>query len=399
MPRNLRLYPYYQLCRSLLFWLPVFFLYFASHVSAAEVLQLEAIYYAGVVALEVPSGYFSDRVGRRITLLISTVSATAAYAVFATSGSFASFAVAQLLLALAMAFNSGTDTSLLYDSLTELGRGAEIGDHEARAQAYSFGGFAVSALVGGALAGVDLQIAYALSGAGAAASFALAAAFTEPTAHDEPALPPLRQLGAVTGALRDPMLRWLMLFAVGITVLAHVPYEFFQPYLAFLFASYDLGDYQVTPLIAGGLVAAMMTASAIVGRRAMAVRSRFGVHGTLIAMLALLGGVIVAMGAVLHPIILPVLMLRSVPYAIATPIVNAEIHPRVATSYRATYFSVQSLAGRLAFSGALAVASLAVGDMAALTHGRMADVMYAFGAGAAILIAALALLRPARSEA
>jgi hypothetical protein len=166
-----------------------------------------------------------------------------------------------------------------------------------------------------------------------------------------------------------------------------------------LFASYDLGDYQVTPLIAGGLVAAMMTASAIVGRRAMAVRSRFGVHGTLIAMLALLGGVIVAMGAVLHPIILPVLMLRSVPYAIATPIVNAEIHPRVATSYRATYFSVQSLAGRLAFSGALAVASLAVGDMAALTHGRMADVMYAFGAGAAILIAALALLRPARSEA
>lgn len=37
----------------------------------SRVLRLEAIYYIAVVFLEVPSGYFSDRFGRRQTLLIA----------------------------------------------------------------------------------------------------------------------------------------------------------------------------------------------------------------------------------------------------------------------------------------------------------------------------------------
>ena len=45
--------------------LPVFFLYFSSHLSLSEVLRLEALYCLAVVVLEAPSGYFSDRVGRR----------------------------------------------------------------------------------------------------------------------------------------------------------------------------------------------------------------------------------------------------------------------------------------------------------------------------------------------
>ena len=64
MDRNVRLYPIYQAARSSTFWLPVFFLYFSSKFDVADVLLLEAIYYGAVVALEVPSGYLSDRLGR-----------------------------------------------------------------------------------------------------------------------------------------------------------------------------------------------------------------------------------------------------------------------------------------------------------------------------------------------
>ena len=39
----------------------------------ALVLRLEAIYYVAVVVLEVPSGFFSDVVGRKPTLLISSL--------------------------------------------------------------------------------------------------------------------------------------------------------------------------------------------------------------------------------------------------------------------------------------------------------------------------------------
>jgi MFS family permease len=62
--------------------MPVFVLYFLQHMPLADVLRLEAIYYVAVVILEVPSGYFSDRVGRRPTLLISTICAFIACTTF-----------------------------------------------------------------------------------------------------------------------------------------------------------------------------------------------------------------------------------------------------------------------------------------------------------------------------
>lgn len=63
---------------------------------------------------------------------------------------------------------------------------------------------------------------------------------------------------------------------------------------------------------------------------------------------------------------------------------------------RATYLSMQSLAGRLAFSASLAGASLTLGDVATLTHGRMADLLYVFAGTSIALIALLAATRPKR---
>ena len=230
MDRNIRLYPLYLACRRLIFWLPVFFLYFSSVLRIDQVLLLEAIYYLGVVVLEVPSGYFSDRVGRRVTLLISTGSWIVGGLVFVMTASFVPFAVAQLLLALGMAFNSGTDTALLYDSLKDQGREDELARQEARAQALGLVAVGIAAGVGGLLAGFDLRIAYLLSSLSAALAWAVAWHFREPPRSDV-VRPPVRQIVAASQRLRDPQLRWIFVFVVGMTVLNHVPYEFFQPWL------------------------------------------------------------------------------------------------------------------------------------------------------------------------
>ena len=42
---NIRLYPWFIACSNLLFWFPVFFLYFSSLVNIDQVLLLEAVYY------------------------------------------------------------------------------------------------------------------------------------------------------------------------------------------------------------------------------------------------------------------------------------------------------------------------------------------------------------------
>ena len=69
LERNLKLYPWYSMALESLFWAPVFILLFASKFSISEVLLLESVYYIAVVILEVPSGYVSDRMGRRPTLM------------------------------------------------------------------------------------------------------------------------------------------------------------------------------------------------------------------------------------------------------------------------------------------------------------------------------------------
>lgn len=391
MERNLRLYPAYQALRNSMFWFPVFFLYYLSVLSLEEAVLLEAVYYVAAVTLEVPSGWFSDRLGRRPTLLVATAASTASAVLFAATGSFWPFVAAQVLKAAGNAFNSGTDSALLFDSLSELERETEIAAREGRAVTAGFGFGAVTAAIGGLCGVVDLRLAFVLTALGEAAAFALVLGFREP--HPERCQhrveAPVR---AVLGHLRDGRLAWLFVYYVGMVVLVHVPFEFFQPYLDLVLG----GGARVTPAASGLLSATMMLLGAAAGRLVEPARRGLGVRGTLLTLMGLCVVTAAAMGAVLHLAVMALVLLRSVPIALLTPIVRAEIHPRIGTAVRATYLSVQSLAGRLVFAGLLVLASAAL-EGEATRHAALAPVFLAFAAGGALLALALALW-PAHSD-
>ncbi len=390
MERNLRLYPFFQLFQNLLFWMPVFFLYFSSVLTIDEVLLLEALYFFSVVVLEVPSGYFSDRVGRRPTLILSAAGWAGGSIIFCTTSSFAPFLLAQFLYAFGMAMKSGSDTSLLYESLRALGRGDEIAAREARAQTFAFVALAISALAGGILAGFDLRWAYLLSAMAGLAALAVALRFVEPVRGDRRAHPPLTQLLVVLRRLRDPVLRWLMVFAVAMTVLAHVPYEFYQPYLGFLFAG-NAGGYALTPAVAGVLTAIMMAMAAAASHFSLALARRVTPGGALLAAVAMLLVIIAAMASLVHAWIMLLIVLRGVPMALTRPILVSLAHPRLTASVRATYLSVQSLAGRLAFSATLVLASLAVIDMGHLTEAGLSGILMVYAICTVIVLPVLVL--------
>ena len=79
---NLRACTLYLVGRESYFWMPVFFLYFGAHLPVAKVLLLEAVYYIAVVVLEVPSGWASDRFGRKPTLVLSSLALLVSYLLF-----------------------------------------------------------------------------------------------------------------------------------------------------------------------------------------------------------------------------------------------------------------------------------------------------------------------------
>jgi MFS family permease len=94
--RSLKSYSWYIVFTRAYFWTPLFVLYFSTVVTLKQIFLLEAIYYASVFFLEVPSGYFSDYFGRKRTLLISTACLTISYLLFFRGGSFSIFAAAQV---------------------------------------------------------------------------------------------------------------------------------------------------------------------------------------------------------------------------------------------------------------------------------------------------------------
>ena len=361
LERSLRRFAVYAPLTHVNFWTPVFFLYFGERFSIEQVLQLESLYYAAVVLLEVPSGYLSDRLGRRATLLCSSVAMGVGYSLFLFGGtSFLLFALGQLGKAVGFAFLSGTDAAFHYDTLAALGREEEYADREARLLRNGYVGAAVGTALAGLLATLDLRIAYALSLLNAGVMLLLVLSLAEPPRQREGwARDGMgRQLLACVRLLRTPLLLWLFAFFCLKTTLEHVPYEFSQPYLAAVLGE-PVTAVKNTPAASGLLFAAIAAVGSLAANYSIRLRRRLGTGGALLGAATVQTGLIAAMAAAISPLVVPLIAFRSLLAALANPIVRAEIAPRVPQALRATYLSLHSLAGRLGYSVVLLALSSA----------------------------------------
>ena len=102
-------------------------------------------------------------------------------------------------------------------------------------------------------------------------------------------------------------------------------------------------------------------------------------------------GSILAMALIVHPVVIGFLLLRMVPTALSRPFVLLAVQPRLQSGYRATYLSVQSQAGALAFAGTLFLAAWAVTGADAFDRAAMVQVLPYYAAGGVALLIVLAL--------
>ncbi len=101
--------------------MPVIVPFFESRgLEMKEVYELQAVFGFVVLLLEVPSGYISDLLGRRKTLMMACALHSAGFAVMAFSLTFEMMVIAEVFLGIAISLFSGTDLSLLYDSIEAL---------------------------------------------------------------------------------------------------------------------------------------------------------------------------------------------------------------------------------------------------------------------------------------
>jgi hypothetical protein len=349
---NIRLYPWFRAASDGHAWITVFFLYMSQSLPLDQVIQLSAIYYLSVFVLEVPSGYFSDRIGRRTTLLLAAGSLVGSYCCFIIGADFWWFAAGQILLASGIAMQSGTDTAFLYDSLKTLGREAEYAQREASAEQWGSIMLAIATLSGGVLGLIDLRLAYVFSLFSAITMGVLAWRFTEPVhAPDSASLP--QSFGRVVlscfARLRDPVLGWILAIVIVLYAMAHIVYEFYQPYISLLqLPLFEANAY--APLISGVVISISMFGGAIGARASIAWQGRLGLVTLLAVAMFIQLGIVAAMAVAISPLVLMLVSARNFPMSLIVAPVRSAIAPRISREQRATYLSLQGLAERLFFA-------------------------------------------------
>ncbi|MEM7210354.1 MAG: MFS transporter [Pseudomonadota bacterium] len=387
MSRNIALYPWFKFFGSMLFWQAIWFLFFQEALSASEAILLYAAFDIATTVLEVPSGYLSDRVGRRLTLILSALASVAGMLLILLGDAFWIFALAQVFLGAGAALVSGTDSALLYESLAEEGREGEIERCEILAWRASFTALAISAVTGGGLMDFFETAPFLASALAGMVGVGIAVSFREP--------PHKKGHAGEGGWLGAPdaygVLGWIFCLSVSMYVFSHVPFVFGQPFILEALESVEMSAD--APLVSGAVTAAMMVVSVATSWAAPAMRRTMGLSALLLFAFAMQIGLIAGLTISGDVLAIALLLLRMVPDSLSKPFILARIQPLLGDAHRATYLSMQSLAGRLVLSGTLVVFSFDASSEAAMSFTEMQPILFWYATVGLMLLIALGATR------
>ena len=366
--RSLRLFYVFRLLATSYLYIPIFMLFQASRgLSFFERLALGGIFSAVVILVEVPTGVFADRIGRRRSMLLGALAMVASCLLAARASTFGEFAVAESLAALSIALCSGADSAYLFDFLLANNRIADYGRHESTASAYHLMGSAVAFAAGGLLAQIDLALPY-LATAAVPAGIVLRS-WTRQVSS------------AIAKVARNGRLLWIVGYSAVAFVLLRATVYLYQPYLE---------ERGLTPDAIGLLFAGVYVIASLVAARTYQLRRRFGDDVLLWGMLALLAISFVGLaGAERGPWMLGLLVVQAVANGLYSPLTKPLLNAEITDSrQRAAVLSVDSMARR----AGMAVFAPLVG-----LYGQ-GDVMLLCGVVGLAGLVALALARGATSS-
>lgn len=122
------------------------------HISMFQTMVLQSWFSVWVFILEIPTGAVADKIGRKHSLVMGSLTIAIATLVYGSIPSFGIFLLAEFLFAVGYALNSGADQALLYDTIKSRGREGESKQIMGRADALMLGGMMLAAPMGSLIA-------------------------------------------------------------------------------------------------------------------------------------------------------------------------------------------------------------------------------------------------------
>jgi MFS family permease len=345
LDRNIRLITAHGLFTHMLFLLPVVYPYYQSiGLSFRDFLIGEAVFSAVILLCEIPSGWISDVWRRRTTLVLGGFFALCGFSLLMAADNFWMATIAQGTIGIAVALNSGTNTSLLYDLMHEEGKDSDFRRVDGHRHGISFYGTALACAAGGFLFVVHPKLPLFFDMCAITAAMVSIAMVREPKRFMKaPEKNLLRDMAqtmkyALSG---HPEIAGIIMVAATVLCTTKLMLWTQQPYYAQ--AGLSVQWYGV-----------ILTVTFILGGMAGQLSHRIEHWGSNRAALGFMAGILIIACVTLAlinsvPLGVVLFFTGTLAYAMGQPRVNAGIHSRVGPERRATIMSTANLMVHLLF--------------------------------------------------
>jgi MFS family permease len=123
----------------------------------SNIFSLFSIFSVFIIILEIPSGFCSDKLGRKKTILLSVLFGVLGNIILLFSKNYYSYIIAYICFAINISFMSGSDIAFLYDTLMDFGKEDEFDIYLSKLMSITFYVQAISALFSGIIIKINLE--------------------------------------------------------------------------------------------------------------------------------------------------------------------------------------------------------------------------------------------------
>jgi len=325
--------------------MPIIVLFFQENgLSMKEVLLLQSIFSIVIILFEIPSGYFSDVIGRKTTIILGCILGFFGFSIYSFSYGFWGFLIAELTLGLGSSFLSGTDSAIIYDSLIQSKKEKDYKKIEGRM--LSVGNFseAIASFLGGFVALISLRTPFYIEMVLMFFTIPLAFTLIEPKRQKyENEEGPIKEIIKIVkySIHHNGEIKWLIFYSgfIGASTLTMV--WFIQPYFQFV----------GLPLAYFGIAWGILNLSVgIFSLYAHKIELSVGRKKSLISLIfiSFIGYMLLGIFNSLWAI--GFIILFYFVRGISGPILKDYVNKLISSNMRATVLSVKNLFGRLVFS-------------------------------------------------
>ncbi|MBT3406006.1 MFS transporter [Candidatus Woesearchaeota archaeon] len=337
--RNIYLYYLHNFFKTFSFWLPFVFIYLLSKgLNYTELLMLSVVAGLFQIAFEVPSGVYADFFGRKSALIVSAVAKSVCLGFYFFGQDFWVLCVAASFFGISLAFESGTDSAFIYDTLRDLEREKDYKRTEGIGFSFKLIGMATGSLIGGWLVSAGYDLPVVLTWIAFSVAVPVALLFKEPKHHkasDDKAYF-THLIKAAKFSWRHPLVRWLLVFEgvmVGVLVMTH---KFHQPYMM-------LADIDV--VFFGYIYVVWLLLSAASSRFAHVLENKLGRIGSLTLIVLFVGLPLLVVGMYVFASAVVLFLFGQFAWGFIRPVITDYINKEVDSHHRATVLSLGGFMG------------------------------------------------------